>query len=85
MPPDCRLDPVSPKRPPSGGPEESAADRVGLCAGCRHARVMGNHRGNDFWRCGLSDADPRFDRYPAIPVHRCAGFSAGTVGGDAGA
>lgn len=49
--------------------------RVGLCSVCRHARRVGNRRGSRFWLCGLAGDDPRFPRYPSLPVVRCAGFS----------
>lgn len=49
--------------------------RVGLCSVCRHARHVGNRRGSRFWLCGLAADDPRFPRYPSLPVVRCPGFS----------
>jgi hypothetical protein len=48
---------------------------AGLCAACRHARVIASTRGSTFWLCGLSAGDPRFPRYPRLPVVRCPGFS----------
>ena len=27
-----------------------------------------------FYRCGLSDIDPSFPKYPRLPVLECAGF-----------
>lgn len=48
----------------------------GLCAACRWARVVGSARGSAFLRCGRSDLDPAFRRYPPLPVLRCAGFEA---------
>lgn len=45
----------------------------GLCATCGHARRIRSARGGTFLRCGLSDTDPAFRRYPAIPVTECAG------------
>jgi len=27
-----------------------------------------------FWRCELSDRDPKFAKYPRLPVLACAGF-----------
>lgn len=47
---------------------------VGLCATCAHARVVTNRRGSRFYRCGLSDADSRFRKYPRLPVLACAGY-----------
>ncbi|GMV99856.1 MAG: hypothetical protein AMXMBFR84_09950 [Candidatus Hydrogenedentota bacterium] len=48
---------------------------VGLCLSCRHARrIRHPHGGNDYWRCGLSDVDSRFPKYPRLPVSDCEGF-----------
>ncbi len=49
----------------------------GLCARCVHASVQGNPRGSRFWRCRLAESDPRFRRYPPLPVVRCDGFTGG--------
>ncbi len=46
----------------------------GLCAACRHSRPIGNARESTFWRCQRSDSDPRFARYPALPVLACPGY-----------
>jgi hypothetical protein len=54
-----------------------AAASAGLCAVCRHARVVGSRRGSRFWLCSRSRTDPQFPRYPALPVLRCAGHEAG--------
>jgi hypothetical protein len=50
--------------------------RAGLCAACLHAHVVQSARGSQFYRCGRSDADSRFPRYPTLPVIRCSGFDA---------
>jgi hypothetical protein len=50
-----------------------ARPEVGLCADCRHARVQETARGSSFWRCLRAETDPRFPRYPPLPVHACAG------------
>ena len=55
---------------------EEAAD-VGLCADCRHARVQRTARGSAFWRCLRAEEDPRFVRYPALPVRTCRGHERG--------
>lgn len=47
----------------------------GLCGRCRHARTTGNRRGSVFYMCGLSTTDPRFPKYPALPVLRCSGYA----------
>ena len=46
----------------------------GLCESCVWARVVATARGSAFLRCGRSDFDARFPRYPRLPVLECAGF-----------
>lgn len=48
---------------------------VGLCATCQHVRVIENRRGSRFFLCRLSETDPRFARYPRLPVLRCSGYA----------
>lgn len=48
--------------------------RVGLCSACVHARTVPGARGSRFWLCELSRSDPRYRRYPPLPVLTCAGF-----------
>jgi len=55
------------------GPRADDRERVGLCQSCIHARVQKNTRGSAFWRCARADTDPRFRRYPPLPVLQCAG------------
>jgi hypothetical protein len=45
----------------------------GLCADCRHASVTRSRR-SAYLRCGLAACDPRFPRYPALPVVTCVGY-----------
>jgi hypothetical protein len=47
---------------------------VGLCATCRHGRVQETARGSRFWRCLRAETDPRFTRYPRLPVRECPGY-----------
>jgi len=49
---------------------------IGLCASCQHARTIPSARGATFTRCELSFSDPRFARYPTLPVIRCDGYRA---------
>ena len=49
------------------------ADRVGLCERCRHARIVATPRSR-FWLCTLAAQDPRFDKYPRLPILECEGF-----------
>jgi hypothetical protein len=46
----------------------------GLCATCRHGRRIDTARGSTFWLCRRSATDPRYPRYPALPVQACPGF-----------
>jgi len=52
-------------------PSEASA---GLCARCRHARTIDSRRGSRFILCEKSRTDPRFPRYPPLPVRQCAGY-----------
>jgi hypothetical protein len=53
----------------------ASSEAVGLCATCRHARPVTSARGSTFWRCALSERDPRFPKYPRLPVLACAGYA----------
>jgi hypothetical protein len=52
-----------------------AGPRRGLCGRCQHARVIVSDRGSAFVFCERSKTDPRFARYPALPVLDCAGYT----------
>jgi len=58
------------------GPETA----VGLCATCRWVRIASNRRGSVFYRCLRADTDPRFVRYPPLPVLSCPGYERGAAG-----
>jgi hypothetical protein len=45
----------------------------GLCATCEHLRLLASPR-SVFVRCGLADRDPRFLKYPPLPVVACPGW-----------
>lgn len=47
---------------------------IGLCATCTHARIVTSGKGSRFYLCELSATDPRFRKYPPLPVIRCEGF-----------
>lgn len=49
-------------------------DTVGLCLTCRWAKPSTNRRGSTFYRCGRAESDPRFTRYPPLPVRSCPGY-----------
>ena len=44
---------------------------------CRNARIVESRRGSRFWLCALSRVDPRFPKYPRLPVLACAGYTPG--------
>ena len=48
-------------------------NQVGLCLGCRHVRIVVAHAGNRYYRCERSTFDPRYPKYPRLPVLACAG------------
>jgi len=50
------------------------SERVGLCFGCQHARVVHSDRGSTFYQCQRSAYDARFPKYPRLPVLQCAGY-----------
>jgi hypothetical protein len=47
---------------------------AGLCDTCVHAKRIVSARGSTFLMCGLHERDPRFAKYPRLPVVRCAGY-----------
>ena len=51
-----------------------AAIHPGLCATCRHQRLIRTGRGSVFSMCLRSKDDPRYDKYPRIPVAACPGY-----------
>ena len=59
--------------------ERQLHSRDGLCARCLWARVVVNDRGGRFVRCARAGIDPRFPKYPVLPVGRCAGYEPAPV------
>ena len=47
---------------------------AGLCSDCLHARRLESARGSVFILCNLSLTDPRFPKYPRLPVISCDGY-----------
>jgi len=50
-------------------------DQAGLCPSCRHARVIHNNRGSEFYLCRLAEKNPRLPKYPRLPVLSCEGYA----------
>ena len=48
--------------------------QVGLCLGCRHARVVRSRTNQDYYRCGRFDDDERYAKYPRLPMRKCDGY-----------
>jgi hypothetical protein len=48
---------------------------AGLCATCTHAHSIASSKGTTFIRCNLSFTDPRFPRYPTLPILTCSGYT----------
>jgi hypothetical protein len=46
----------------------------GLCDSCVHQQLVPNTRGSVFSLCQRSRTDPRFPRYPRVPVMACPGY-----------
>jgi len=53
---------------------DAANARVGLCASCLHAQRIVSSKGSTFYLCRLSAIDPRFRKYPVLPVRACSGY-----------
>jgi hypothetical protein len=50
------------------------APPAGLCESCRNVKIVETRKGSRFYLCTLSEVDPRFPKYPGIPVLRCLGY-----------
>ena len=54
------------------------APAVGQCERCAHAHRVTSSRGSVFWRCRVHDEDPRWPKYPPLPVVGCPRFTEAT-------
>jgi hypothetical protein len=48
---------------------------AGLCSDCLQARRVESARGSVFILCNLSLTDPRFPKYPRLPILSCVGYT----------
>ena len=55
-------------------PTEPEAARVGLCTWCASLRRVPSSRDQTYYLCERSLSEPRFRKYPILPVVRCPGF-----------
>ncbi|MFA6240297.1 MAG: hypothetical protein WC655_05185 [Candidatus Hydrogenedentales bacterium] len=54
---------------------------VGLCRSCVYARrIAPPGRTKAYWRCGMSDKDAGYAKYPRLPVMKCGGYDCVTEG-----
>jgi hypothetical protein len=79
--PDSDPEAKRPHVPDDTDPQNDGATRrdalwAGLCAHCRHVRRTPSDRGSVFYRCDFARVDPAYPKYPALPVLRCAAFTA---------
>ena len=49
-------------------------ESAGLCSNCRHAQLIESSKGSVFLLCELSKTDPRFPKYPRLPILACSGY-----------
>jgi hypothetical protein len=61
------------------GSGQAIDGRAGLCASCAHAHTVRSARGSEFLLCRWSFTDPRFPKYPTLPVVACAGYERATI------
>ncbi len=52
------------------------SDSAGLCARCKHVRIIRSDRGSIFYLCRRSATDPAYPQYPRLPVLNCWGYEA---------
>ncbi|MEX2245544.1 MAG: hypothetical protein WEC75_02565 [Dehalococcoidia bacterium] len=50
---------------------------AGLCASCCWAEAVRSGRGSTFVLCGRFRDDPRFAKYPRLPIVACVGYDPG--------
>jgi hypothetical protein len=50
------------------------SEEIGLCVECRHVETIVSNRGSTFYLCQLAATDPRFPKYPTLPVLACEGY-----------
>lgn len=70
-------------KPPGDDAGSNAAElrRTGLCATCARARRIVSAKGSVFYMCQRASTDPRFLKYPRLPVLSCPGHESGTPNG----
>jgi hypothetical protein len=59
----------------SDGGGVQSGPNPGLCRTCQHSRRIESDRGSVFYQCKLAFTDPRFAKYPRLPVIVCEGYT----------
>lgn len=49
-------------------------ERIGLCFTCQHVRLVRTDRDAVFYQCQRAAKDPRYPKYPRLPVLVCPGY-----------
>ena len=57
-----------------GGTSHATYSKNGLCDSCVHQKLIRNTRGSTFSMCERSKTDPRYPKYPRVPVRECRGY-----------
>jgi len=52
----------------------SVPHQTGLCPACVWVRVIRSDRESEFLLCRYAAEDPRYPKYPRLPVLACAAF-----------
>ncbi|MEM9189256.1 MAG: hypothetical protein AAGF12_08775 [Myxococcota bacterium] len=60
-------------RPTSGGSGAADHDPTGLCGDCVHCKRIETKRGSVFFQCLRAKTDPKYQKYPSLPVRSCPG------------
>ena len=55
-------------------PEDLREEHAGLCARCKHVKLIHSDRGACFYQCSRALTDPIYPRYPVLPKRECPGF-----------
>jgi len=57
-------------------------ETAGLCIDCTNMRRVESSHGSVFLLCELSRNDPRFAKYPRLPMLSCGGYRPQTAPGN---
>ncbi|MEK7857518.1 MAG: cysteine-rich CWC family protein [Elusimicrobiota bacterium] len=53
---------------------ESIIAAAGLCASCRKSKRLTTKTGSAIYRCALAETDPKFTKFPRLPMADCPGY-----------